>query len=167
MINQLSPILVRFSLPATHLPDIRRYRPETLVVRARPAGGDESDGTLAFVDNAVDSATGTILLKGRFANKDGALWPGQFVTVALQMEIDQGALVVPSKAVIEGQQGAYVFVVKSDRTTEVRNVRVARAAGDLTVLDGGLEPGEQVVTDGQLRLTAGVKVEVKGAARGT
>jgi multidrug efflux system membrane fusion protein len=167
VINQLSPILVRFSLPATHLPDIRRYRPETLVVRARPAGGDESDGTLAFVDNAVDSATGTILLKGRFANKDGALWPGQFVTVALQMEIDQGALVVPSKAVIEGQQGAYVFVVKSDRTTEVRNVRVARAAGDLTVLDGGLEPGEQVVTDGQLRLTAGVKVEVKGAARGT
>jgi multidrug efflux system membrane fusion protein len=167
VINQLSPILVRFSLPATHLPDIRRYRPETLVVRARPAGGDESDGTLAFVDNAVDSATGTILLKGRFANKDGALWPGQFVTVALQMEIDQGALVVPSKAVIEGQQGAYVFVVKSDRTTEVRNVRVARAAGDLTVLDGGLEPGEQVVTDGQLRLTAGVKVEVKQAARGT
>jgi multidrug efflux system membrane fusion protein len=167
VINQLSPILVRFSLPATHLPDIRRYRPETLVVRARPAGGDESDGTLAFVDNAVDSATGTILLKGRFANKDGALWPGQFVTVALQMEIDQSALVVPSKAVIEGQQGAYVFVVKSDRTTVVGNVRVARAAGDMTVLDGGVEPGERVVTDGQLRLTAGVKVEVKEAAQGT
>jgi multidrug efflux system membrane fusion protein len=167
VINQLSPILVRFSLPATHLPDIRRYRPETLVVRARPAGGDERDGTLAFVDNAVDSATGTILLKGRFANKDGALWPGQFVTVALQMEVDQGALVVPSRAVIEGQQGAYVFVVKSDRTTEVRNVRVARAAGDLTVLDGGLEPGERVVTDGQLRLTSGVKVEVKEATKGT
>jgi len=167
VINQLSPILVRFSLPATHLADVRSYRPETLVVRARPAGGEESEGTLAFVDNAVDSATGTILLKGRFGNKDGALWPGQFVTVSLQMEVDDGALVVPSKAVIAGQQGAYVFVVKSDRTTEVRNVRVARAAGDMTVLDGGVEPGERVVTDGQLRLTAGVKVEVKEAAQGT
>jgi multidrug efflux system membrane fusion protein len=167
VINQLSPILVRFSLPATHLADVRSYRPETLVVRARPAGGEESEGTLAFVDNAVDSATGTILLKGRFGNKDGALWPGQFVTVSLQMEVDDGALVVPSKAVIAGQQGAYVFVVKSDRTTEVRNVRVARAAGDMTVLDGGVEPGERVVTDGQLRLTAGAKVEVKEAVQGT
>jgi len=167
VVNQLSPILVRFSLPATHLADIRRYRPDTLVVRARPAGGEESEGTLAFVDNAVDTTTGTILLKGRFDNKEGVLWPGQFVTVSLQMEVDGGALVVPSKAVIEGQQGAYVFVVKSDRTTEVRNVRVARAAGDFTVLDGGVEPGERVVTDGQLRLTAGAKVEVKEAAQGT
>jgi multidrug efflux system membrane fusion protein len=167
VINQLSPILVRFSLPATHLADIRRYRPETLVVRARPAGGEESEGKLAFVDNAVDSATGTILLKGSFDNKDGILWPGQFVTVTLQMEVDDAALVVPSTAVIAGQQGAYVFVVKSDHTTEVRNVRVARAAGDMTVLDGGVEPGERVVTDGQLRLTAGAKVEVKEAAQGT
>ena len=167
VINQLSPILVRFSLPATHLADIRRYRMETLHVRARPAGGPESEGTLAFVDNAVDTATGAILLKGRFDNRTGALWPGQFVTVTLQMEVDDGALVVPSTAVIEGQQGAYVFVVKADRTTEVRNVRVARAAGDVTVLDGGVEPGERVVTDGQLRLTAGAKVEVKEAAQGT
>jgi membrane fusion protein, multidrug efflux system len=167
VINQLSPILVRFSLPATHLGDIRRYRPETLVVRARPAGGEESVGSLAFVDNAVDTTTGAILLKARFANKDGALWPGQFVTVSLQMEVDDAALVVPSRAVIAGQQGAYVFVVRSDQTTEVRNVRVARAAGDVTVLDGGLEPGERVVTDGQLRLTAGAKVEVKEAAQGT
>jgi multidrug efflux system membrane fusion protein len=167
VINQLSPILVRFSLPATHLGDIRSYRPETLRVRARPAGGDESEGALAFVDNAVDTTTGTILLKGRFANTGRTLWPGQFVTVSLQLEVDDGALVVPSKAVIEGQQGAYVFVVKSDHTTEVRNVRVSRAAGDFTVLDGGVEPGERVVTDGQLRLTAGAKVEVKEAAQGT
>jgi multidrug efflux system membrane fusion protein len=167
VINQLSPILVRFALPATHLTDIRRYRPETLTVRARPAGGEESEGTLAFLDNAVDTTTGTILLKGRFENADRTLWPGQFVTVTLQLDVDDGALVVPSRAVIEGQQGAYVFVVKSDRTTEVRNVRVARAAGDITVLDGGVEPGERVVTDGQLRLTAGAKVEVKEAAQGT
>ncbi|MGH7515906.1 MAG: efflux RND transporter periplasmic adaptor subunit [Gemmatimonadales bacterium] len=167
VINQLSPILVRFSLPATHLADIQRYWAEALTVRARPASGEESQGTLAFVDNAVDTATGTILLKGRFDNEDGALWPGQFVTVTLQLEVDDGALVVPSTAVIEGQQGAYVFIVKPDHTTEVRNVRVARAAGDVTVLDGGVEPGERVVTDGQLRLTAGAKVEVKEAAEGT
>ncbi len=167
VVNQLSPILVRFSLPATHLAEVRASRPESLIVRARPAGGEESEGTLAFVDNAVDTGTGTILLKGRFDNGDGALWPGQFVTVSLQLSVDDGALVVPSTAVVEGQQGAYVFVVKQDRTTEVRNVRVARAAGDVTVLDGGVEPGEQVVTDGQLRLTAGAKVEVKGPALGT
>ncbi|HET8623605.1 MAG TPA: efflux RND transporter periplasmic adaptor subunit [Gemmatimonadales bacterium] len=167
VINQLSPILVRFALPATHLADIRRYRSETLHVRARPADGQESEGTLAFVDNAVDTATGTILLKGRFDNRNGVLWPGQFVAVTLQLDVDDGALVVPSTAVIEGQQGAYVFVVKADQTTEVRNVRVARAAGDVTVLDGGVEPGERVVTDGQLRLTAGAKVEIKEAAQGT
>lgn len=167
VINQLSPILVRFSLPATHLADIRRFEPQTLQVRARPAGGEESEGMLAFVDNAVDTGTGTILLKGRFDNRNGALWPGQFVVVSLQLEVDDAALVVPSTAVVEGQQGAYVFVVKSDQTTEVRNVRVARAAGDVTVLDGGVEPGERVVTEGQLRLTAGAKVEVKDAAQGT
>ena len=167
VINQLSPILVRFALPATHLPEIRRYRPETLVVRARADGGEETEGRLAFVDNAVDTTTGTILLKGRFANADRTLWPGQFVTVILQLDVDDGALVVPSTAVVEGQQGAYVFVVRADRTTEVRNVRVARTAGNFTVLDGGVEPGEQVVTDGQLRLTAGAKVEVKEAPQGT
>lgn len=167
VINQLSPIMVRFALPATHLPDIRRHRTETLVVRARPAGGEETEGGLAFVDNAVDTTTGTILFKGRFDNRDHALWPGQFVTVTLQLDVDEGALVVPSAAVVEGQQGAYVFVVKADRTTEVRSVRVARTAGSFTVLDGGVEPGERVVTDGQLRLTAGAKVEVKEARQGT
>jgi multidrug efflux system membrane fusion protein len=167
IINQLSPILVRFALPATHLPDVRRHRTETLIVRALAPGGEETEGRLAFVDNAVDTSTGTILLKGRFANGDHALWPGQFVTVTLQLDVDDGALVVPSTAVVEGQEGAYVFVVKSDRTTEVRNVRVARAAGNYTVLDGGVEPGERVVTEGQLRLTAGAKVEVKEAPQGT
>ena len=167
VINQLSPILVRFALPATHLPDIRRYRPESLVVRARPPGGEESEGRLAFVDNAVDTATGTIMLKGSFANADRTLWPGQFVAVTLQLEVDDAALVVPSTAVVEGQQGAYVFVVRSDGTTEVRSVRVARVAAGFTVLDGGVEPGERVVTDGQLRLTAGARVEVMEAPKGT
>ncbi len=164
IINQIEPILVRFPVPASYLGQIRRFRGKELAMRARPArDGPVSQGTLSFVDNAVDTATGTILLKGRFPNKDGALWPGEFVNVALELYVDQNALVVPSSAVISGQQGPYVFVVKSDQTTEVRNVRVARAADDLTVLQDGVEPGEQVVTEGQLRLTTGARVQIQPA----
>ncbi len=163
VINQIRPILVRFAVPAPHLPEIQRYRARgPLPVRARPAGGGpESEGTLAFVDNAVDSATGTILLKAQFPNQDAALWPGEFVSVSLQLYVEPDALVVPTAAVLNGQQGAYVYVVKPDQTTEVRDVRVARPAGDVTVLAGGVEPGERVVTEGQLRLTAGAKVQIK------
>lgn len=164
-VNRIHPILVRFAVPATQLDQIRRYRDKPLVVRATPAGGTmASTGTLSFIDNAVDSATGTLLLKGSFENQDGALWPGQFVKVALELYVQPDALVVPSTAVVAGQQGSYVFVVKPDRTTEIRDVRVARPAGDVTVLEGGLEPGEQVVTEGQLRLTAGAKVMIKPPA---
>jgi multidrug efflux system membrane fusion protein len=164
-INRIHPILVRFAVPATQLDQIRRYRGKPLVVHAIPAGGTTtSTGTLSFIDNAVDSTTGTLLLKGRFDNQDGVLWPGQFVKVALELYVQPDALVVPSTAVVAGQQGSYVFVVKADRTTEIRTVRVARPAGDVTVLEGGLEPGEQVVTEGQLRLTAGAKVMIKPPA---
>lgn len=173
-VNRIHPILVRFAVPAAQLDLIRRYRTKPLVVRATPTGGTAvSTGTLSFIDNAVDSATGTLLLKGSFDNRDGALWPGQFVHVSLELYVQPDALVVPSTAVVAGQQGSYVFVVKPDRTTEIRDVRVARAAGDVTVLEGGLEPGEQVVTEGQLRLTAGAKVMIKppatpaGTPRGT
>lgn len=165
-VNRIHPILVRFAVPATQLDQIRRYRGKAaLVVHATPAGSTTaSTGTLSFIDNAVDSATGTLLLKGSFDNQDGALWPGQFVKVALELYVQPDALVVPSTAVVAGQQGSYVFVVKPDRTTEIRDVRVARPAGDVTVLEGGLEPGEQVVTEGQLRLTAGAKVMIKPPA---
>jgi len=164
-INRIHPILVRFAVPATQLDQIRRYRGKPLVVHATPAGGTTaSTGILSFIDNAVDSATGTLLLKGSFDNREGALWPGQFVKVALELYVQPDALVVPSTAVVAGQQGSYVFVVKPDRTTEIRDVRVARPAGDVTVLEGGLEPGEQVVTEGQLRLTAGAKVMIKPPA---
>jgi len=164
-INRIRPILVRFAVAGTQLGLIQRYRTKPLVVRAMPAGDTtEGRGTLSFVDNSVDSATGTLLLKGSFDNKDGALWPGQFVKASLELYVEADALVVPSSAVVTGQQGSYVFVVKPDRTTEIRDVRVSRPAGDLTVLSGGLEPGEQVVTEGQLRLTAGAKVSIKPAA---
>ena len=169
-LNQIRPILVRFAVPATQLELIQRYRTKPLVVEARAVGGTtESRGTLSFVDNAVDSATGTLMLKASFDNRNGALWPGQFVKAALELYVEPEALVVPSTAVVTGQQGSYVFVVKPDRTTEIRDVRIARPAGDFTVLAGGVEPGEQVVTEGQLRLTAGAKVLIKppaGAASG-
>ncbi|HEX5387860.1 MAG TPA: efflux RND transporter periplasmic adaptor subunit [Gemmatimonadales bacterium] len=165
IINQIHPILVRFSVPATALPEIRRFQNKSLAVHARPTGdGPESAGTLTFVDNAVDTATGTILLKANFANANGALWPGEYVNVTLELYVEPDALVVPTSAVLSGQQGAYVFVVKPDRTTESRDVAVARAAGELTVLKSGVAPGDQVVTEGQLRLTPGAKVQIKPAS---
>jgi membrane fusion protein, multidrug efflux system len=161
-INRIHPILVRFAVPGTHLALIQRYRSRPLTVTAQaPGATTPARGMLSFVDNAIDSATGTVLLKGSFANQDSGLWPGQFVKASLELYVEPDALVVPSSAVVSGQQGSYVFVVKPDRTTEIRDVRVSRPAGDLTVLAGGVEPGEQVVTEGQLRLTAGAKVQIK------
>jgi multidrug efflux system membrane fusion protein len=133
-------------------------------VRAEPVGGGQaSEGTLSFVDNAVDTATGTIMLKGTFLNENGALWPGEFVNVRLRLYVDQDALTVPARAVVSGQQGSYVFVVQQDSTAATRPVKVVRQAGDLAVVSGEIEPGQQVVTDGQLRLRQGSKVQVKGA----
>jgi len=166
-INQIRPILVRFAVPAARLAELRKHRDKRVAVRARPQGApadDPSVGTLSFLDNAIDTTTGTILLKAQFPNQDAALWPGEFVAVSLELYIEPNALVVPTAAVITGQQGPYVFVVKPDRTTEVRNVKVARNAGDQIVIAEGLSEGDQVVTEGQLRLTAGAKVQIKQPA---
>ena len=164
-INQIRPILVRFAVPASNLPLVQQYRGEGLVVRAEPVGGGRaSEGELTFVDNAVDTATGTILLKATFSNEDGALWPGAFVNVRLRLYVDENALTVPARAVVEGQQGSYVFVVQPDSSAATRPVRVDRTAGGLAIVSGELQPGERVVTDGQLRLRQGSKVQVKAAA---
>jgi multidrug efflux system membrane fusion protein len=162
-INQIRPILVRFAVPAANLPLIQEHRARTLAVRAEPVGGGKaSEGTLAFVDNAVDTTTGTILLKGSFPNTDGARWPGEFVNVRLQLYVDRAALTVPAKAVVSGQQGSYVFVIQADSTAVTRPVKVDRTAGDVAIVSGELKPGDRVVTDGQLRLRQGAKVQVKG-----
>lgn len=164
-INQIRPILVRFAVPAGNLPLIQRHRGEGVVVRAEPVGGGTvSEGKLSFVDNAVDTTTGTILLKGTFANAEGALWPGEFVNVRLRLYVQDNALTVPARAVVSGQQGGFVFVVQADSSAATRPVRVERTAGELAVVSGELEPGERVVTDGQLRLRQGSKVQVKAAA---
>ena len=142
---------------------IRQYASTTLPVIAHPVSspGTSSSGMLSFVDNAIDTTTGTILLKGTFENKDGALWPGEFVTTSLQLFQQQNAIVVPTQAVVEGQNGNYIFVINADSTATQREITVDRAAGDVTIISQGVKPGEQVVTDGQLRLNTGTKVQIK------
>jgi membrane fusion protein, multidrug efflux system len=115
-------------------------------------------GAVSFIDNSVDPTTGTIKMKGTFANADHALWPGLFVQVTLVLRTEPSAIVVPAAAVQASQSGQFVFVVKPDRTVEVRNITVARQQGEESVVAHGLTPGEEVVTDGQLRLTAGARV---------
>ena len=169
-INQIAPIYLTFAVPERELPEIRRRQNAgTLVVEAEePAGGRSlGRGELTFVDNIVDRATGTITLKATFANADRVLWPGEFVNAVLTLTTDQGAIVAPVGTVQNGQQGTFAYVVKADKTVESRPVTVARAVAGGVVIASGLEAGETVVTDGQLRLVPGAKVEVlspEGAA---
>ena len=167
VINRVHPIYVAFSVPEQHLDRIRRHRAAgELGVEARTQGPAEgvARGELSFINNAVDAATGMIQLKATFQNADNALWPGQFINVVLTLTTERGVLVVPSQAVQAGQQGPYVFVVKPDLTVENRPVVVAFADGPSTVIAKGLAAGERVVTDGQLRLAPGTRVEIKSGA---
>ncbi len=120
-------------------------------------------GTLSFIDNAVDTATGTVVLKATFPNRDGRLWAGEFLATSLQLYVEQNALVVPTQAVTTGQRGAYVYVVGATGTAQQRPVLVERVAGNSAIIASGLNDGEQVVTDGQSRLTPGAKVAVRAA----
>jgi membrane fusion protein, multidrug efflux system len=164
VINQIRPILVRFSVPEQSLSEIRRYGSNRLPVLVSPSKTDTvfTEGVLTFVDNNVDTTTGTVLLKAEFTNRDMALWPGEFLNVRLQLYVEDKAIIVPSQAVMTGQQGSYVFVLNQDGTVRSQPVAVERAAGAYTVIAQGVQAGEQVVTDGQLRLTSGAHVEVKG-----
>ena len=166
VINQIRPILVRFAVPQKNLGDIQRHRQNRLPVFVSPSQTDTvfSEGLLTFVDNSVDTSTGTVLLKAEFPNRDNVLWPGEFLNVRLQLYIDDKALVVPAQAVMTGQQGTYVFVLNQDGTARSQPVTVERPAGAYTVIAQGVRAGEEVVTDGQVRLVDGAPVEVKGSA---
>src|SRR2546427_1574836 len=166
IINQIHPILVRFAVPQKHLGDIQRYRQHQLPVFVSPSQTDTAftEGPLTFVDNSVDTSTGTVLLKGEFLNRDNALWPGEFLNVRLQLYIDPKALVVPAQAVMTGQQGTYVFVLNPAGTSRSQAVTVERPAGAYAVIAQGVRPGEEGVTDGPVRLVDGASVEVKGSA---
>lgn len=165
VINRIHPIYVSFAVPERFLDQIKIARAAgPLTVEATPQGQSvTARGTLTFVNNTVDTTTGTIQLKATFGNDDNALWPGQFAIVTLTVRTEPGALVVPSQAIQVGQQGQYVFVVKQDSTVESRPVVVAFANGPITVLRQGLRAGEHVVTDGQMRLVPGARVDVKPA----
>ncbi len=166
IINQIQPILVRFSVPQSQFPDIQRYYRggNALLVRATPSEGSgvALTGTLAFVDNNVDSTTGTVLLKARFANPEGSLWPGQYTNVQLQLFVDPNALTLPAPAVMTGQQGTYVYTVDSSGSAKQKPVQVSRTVDSLSIISTGLKEGEQVIVDGQSRLVPGSKVTIKG-----
>jgi membrane fusion protein, multidrug efflux system len=169
VINQIQPIYVTFSVPEQNLLEIKRYMAEgNLKIEAFLSKEDmkPEQGELAFIDNTVDMATGTIKLKGTFANRGKRLWPGQFVNVVLTLTTQPHAIVVPSQAIQTGQSGDYVFVIKSDLTVESRLVIIARTLDGETVVEKGLQPGDKVVTDGQLRLVPGAKVEIKNKPEG-
>jgi membrane fusion protein, multidrug efflux system len=171
-INQVEPIYVTFSVPEAQLSAIKTYMAQgKLVVRARPQGEStvEESGVLTFVDNAVDTATGTIKLKGTFENKSHSLWPGQFVRVTLRLTTRTNATVVLNQAVQTGQAGSYVYVVREDRTVESRPVTTGARVDDDLVVESGLQPGETVVSEGQLRLAPGARVAIRdgrGGGRG-
>jgi membrane fusion protein, multidrug efflux system len=168
-INQIRPIFATFSVPAQYLPAVLKKTADPVKVLATipNSSAPSSAGTLSFVDNAVDTATSTVLLKATFANQDESLWPGQFVDLSVILGEEPNRTVVPSPAVQTGQQGQYVFVVKSDDTVELRPVKIDRMDETDAVIARGLSPGETVVTDGQLRLVPGASIVAKeGGAPG-
>ena len=163
VINQVAPIYVSFGIPEGRLPELKRYLAQgtVRVEAAAPGETTSSTGRITFIDNAVDSTTGQIRIKASFPNGDHRLWPGQFANVVVTLSTEPNAIVVPTAAVQNGQQGNYVFVVKPDMTVDLRTVAVQRQVAEATVVQDGLKPDEIVVTDGQLRLIAGSKVSIK------
>lgn len=165
VINQVKPIYVNFSVPEQRLLEIRKYMTAAGKLRVEavvPAERDNAvSGELTFLNNEVDTATGTILLKAIFPNEYELLWPGKFVNVTLTLTTQNDAVVIPSQAIQRGQEGEYVFVVKPDLTVESRPVLVSGRFEQEVVIERGLQGGERVVTSGQLRLGPGVKVEIK------
>ena len=163
-INRISPIYVDFAVPQQYLPEIKKraaaggLKVETTIPQDT---NHPETGALTFINNMVDASTGTILLKGTFPNPERRLWPGQFVNVALELSAQPNVVVVPAQAVQTGQSGQYVYVVKPGNTADLRGVQVGTTVGGETVIEKGVAAGETVVTDGQIRLFPGAKVEVQ------
>ncbi len=162
-IEQVKPVLASFSLPERHLAALRAAGASATAQVQPASGGPAASGPVVFIDNAVDVTTGTILVRVRLENQDEALWPGQVVEVRLKLGSRQEALVVPASAVAQGQLGDYTWVVK-DGAAELRPLTVLEAGEREVVVAKGLAAGEVVVTEGQLKLMPGAKVE---AAPGT
>jgi multidrug efflux system membrane fusion protein len=164
IIHQIEPIDVSFTIPEKELPRVRGVMQGGALPVAALLPGEEQQpesGELTFIDNAVDTRTGTIRLKASFANAGRRLWPGQFVTVMITLASFDNATVVPGAAVQTGQKGTFVYIAKSDGTVELRPVKTGIAYEDVTIVTEGVKPGETVVTDGQLRLYPDAKIDVK------
>lgn len=162
VINQLSPVFVTFGVPQEYLPAIRaNSASRKLPVRVSPQNDSRKseEGTLAVIDNTVDTGTATIKLKATFSNDRHTLWPGQFVDAVMTLDTQRNAIVVPSEAVQAGQRGSYIYVVKPDKTVESRDVTLGQTVGRKAVVQKGVAAGETVVTDGQLRLVPGARVQ--------
>lgn len=163
-INKLSPIRANFTVPEKELPEVKRQLAAgKLEVDASIPDAAEirEKGAITFVDNAVDPTTGTIRLKGTFENRQKHLWPGQFVNLSVILSVRKNAVVVPSQAVQIGQKGQFVFVVKPDNSAEMRSITTGPVTNGTTIVENGLQPGEQVVIDGHMRVIPGGKVEIK------
>ena len=161
-ISEVKPIFVSFTLPQETIEDIREnHRQAPLAVRAYSGDGKKqlAEGKLTMIDNAIDQTTGTIRLKARFDNEDERLWPGEFVNVRVILATRRGVATVPAQTVQNGPNGNYVYIIKADDTVERRAVDVAAVQDGIAVVTKGLSPGEQVVVDGQYRLTNGARIK--------
>jgi len=168
-INKISPINATFTVPEKDLPELKRHMAAGRVeVQAEVPGtaGIREKGMLAFLDNTVDPATGTIKLKAEFANTRRSLWPGQFVNLSITLSVRNNAVVVPSQAVQTGQKGQHLFVARQNGTAELRPVTAGPVDKGHTVIESGLQAGEQVVIDGQMRVVPGGRIEVKQPEKG-
>jgi multidrug efflux system membrane fusion protein len=170
-INELSPVLVRFAVPEGDFEEMRRRAGLDQALPVRITAGQRADsgrvtiGSLAFIDNMVDRTTGSVLLKARAANTDRVLWPGQFVSVGLELSVDQDAVTIPTEAVVTSPNGSFVFVLNdSSRATRV-GVKIGRTIGSVVKVDSGLTGGEQVVVEGQTRLSDGARVQLRDTTR--
>jgi multidrug efflux system membrane fusion protein len=166
-IDQVSPIYATFTVPEKYFPDVQKYASSaTLKVVAQLDANTSRVGTLSSFDNQVSQATGTLQLKASFPNDDNLLWPGRFVNIVLTLTNQPDAIVVPTQSVQTSQQGQFIYVVKADQTVEMRKIVLDRTIGDESVISSGLGAGETVITDGQLRVTPGAKVQIVATSSG-
>jgi multidrug efflux system membrane fusion protein len=164
VINQVNPIFVNFGVPQQFWPDLTKFTAEkSLHVKANVPrdSGPAEEGTVTFLDNAVDTTTGMIHVRATFNNAHNRLWPGLFVNILLTLSQQAGATVVPEQAIVDGEQGKFVYVVNSENRVQPRPVFTSRTVEGLAVIDKGLRPGETIVTDGQARLSPNAKIEPK------
>lgn len=162
-INQITPIYVEFSVPADQFALVQKYGTQSMIAKAiLNAQGDSKNGKITFTDNTVDSTTGTVKLKAIFDNEDSSLWPGKYVDVVLTLTTLRNAIAIPDQAVQTGQSGQFVWVIKPGEKAHMQMIKTGPSVNGLTAVTTGLVAGDTVVTDGQIQLSEGTKVQITG-----